>query len=567
MIFQSVVLIFNMKISIKGKHSLSLTQNDFITKGGEGEIYGKGSVIFKIYLDPKKMIPLAKIKELTEIREKNVLNPKDIILSQKNNPIGFTMDWIKDTSPLCKLFTNAFRNKNNITPDIINELIENMRDTIFKIHEKQCLIVDGNEFNYLVDPTFKIPYFIDVDSYQTKSFPATAIMPSIVDYHTKQFNKLSDWFSFAIVTCQLFIGIHPFKGSHPNYKKRDLEKRMRENVSIFNKETNLPPSVRDFGLIPNNWHDWFIRLFEKGERELPPTSMKELIKTAVKKTIIKSVDNLIITLIKEFKSNILYYKNVGLDILVKTEKEIIIGKYNFSSQIDTEVVMIERSNTPVAIKIEKQHLITKYRNFITSNNIKCEQKIIINNQLFIINKNKFSHVIIREINNNLLLGIGKTWNIMENSSEVFGNVIYQNILGKPYLFIPLNEKICMNISVPELIDSKIINMKYIDKVCIGVFFKDNEYKRFTIIFNEEHTKYSYSEIETDFYDVNFTVLPNGVTVSIIDEHKMQIFINNWEKNKIKEITNKIISTDMVLCNDQMQVQFFKENLLYSMKMT
>jgi hypothetical protein len=67
--------------------------------------------------------------------------------------------------------------------------------------------------------------------------------------------------------------------------------------------------------------------------------------------------------------------------------------------------------------------------------------------------------------------------------------------------------------------------------------------------------------------VNFTVLPNGITISIIDEHKMQIFVNNWQKNKIKEIINNIITTDMVLCNDQMQVQFFKDNLLYSMKMT
>jgi hypothetical protein len=229
--------------------------------------------------------------------------------------------------------------------------------------------------------------------------------------------------------------------------------------------------------------------------------------------------------------------------------------------------MIEKNNTPVLFKIEHNNLVTKYRNFIISHNIKCQKKLIIDNQLFIINGNKFSHIIIKEVNNNLLLGIGKTWNIMENSKEVFGNIIFQSILGKPFLFIPLNEKICINIQIPELEDCKIINMKYVDKVCIGVFFKDNEYKRFTIIFNEGHTKYSYSEIETDFYEVNFTVLPNGITISIIDEHKMQIFVNDYIKNKIKEITNNIITTDMVLCNDQMQVQFFKDNLLYSMKMT
>ena len=153
-----------MKYIIQGKGEIVVNQNDFISEGGEGKIYGVGDQILKIYTDLKKMIPYAKIQELQSLSRPNILFPKDIILL-KNQVVGFTMDYIKQTVALCKLFTNDFRNKNNIEPHTILKLVENMQETIVFIHDKGCLIVDGNEFNYLVDTkTYTIPYFIDVNS-------------------------------------------------------------------------------------------------------------------------------------------------------------------------------------------------------------------------------------------------------------------------------------------------------------------------------------------------------------------------------------------------------------------
>lgn len=133
------------------------------------------------------------------------------------------------------------------------------------------LIVDLNELNILVkDTTFDDVYFIDVDSYQTKSFPATAIMDSIRDRHATSYTNNTDWFSYGILSFQLFTGIHPFKGKHNKYSL--LDDRMLHNISVFNKEVSIPPIV-SLTSIPQVYKDWYIALFEEGKRLGPPSGV------------------------------------------------------------------------------------------------------------------------------------------------------------------------------------------------------------------------------------------------------------------------------------------------------
>jgi len=75
----------------------------------------------------------------------------------------------------------------------------------------------------MITNNYKTPIFLDVDSYQTPSFHADALMESVRDplIQNNKFTELSDWYSFGIVVFQMYIGIHPFKGRHPNFKKNE----------------------------------------------------------------------------------------------------------------------------------------------------------------------------------------------------------------------------------------------------------------------------------------------------------------------------------------------------------
>jgi DNA-binding helix-hairpin-helix protein with protein kinase domain len=166
----------------------SLTNKNFLASGGQASVYKVGNHAYKIFMDfntkkpnPTAMIPEKKIIELMQIKASNVLKPLDVVYDTHSDVIGYVMDFVPDSYPFSKLITKSFKKKNNFGIVESTHLLEEIQKTILSIHAAECLAPDINELNILVSKDFKTPYFIDADSYQTKSFKATAIMESIRD--------------------------------------------------------------------------------------------------------------------------------------------------------------------------------------------------------------------------------------------------------------------------------------------------------------------------------------------------------------------------------------------------
>jgi hypothetical protein len=558
---------------VNGK-KVDLLAKEFVSKGGEGSIYHKDDLAYKIYEDLSKMIPEAKIKELETLDKPNIVRPLDIIFDSTKAIVGFTMDWLGDeTNALCKLFTNSFRDANGITIDQTTELVENIKDTIFFIHNKNCLMVDGNEFNYLVGKDFITPYFIDVNSYQTPNFNATAIMPSIRDWSTQKFTTLSDWFSFAIVSFQLFVGIHPFKGNHPKYSRNDFEKRVIENVSVFHKGVSLPPTVRDFNLIPSSYKDWYYKLFEKGERKEPPTLPGKSQVIQIIASVVQSSNNFEITMLKEFKDELLFYGVIYGIPVAKTIKEIFISKTNYKTSLGTELLFAMPGLIPILIKIENNKL--KYHALkegykLKELDLECSDKMIVNNVLYIKNNEKLIEIEFNEMNGNIVPAIKTVWTIEPNSSKLFSNIIVQSVLGKTYVAIPL-PKLGQRSSfvikaIPELDKYRIVDAKYDNKVSMFIGYQNGDYFKIVVIFDDDYNKYKIRVIPTDYIPLNFITLDNGVVVSINDDSSIEIFTNRIDKDDVKKIKDPEINTSMRLFKDGMTVMFVSGNKVYKIRM-
>jgi DNA-binding helix-hairpin-helix protein with protein kinase domain len=303
-----------MKVFIKGKGEIELTDNDFIAEGGAGKVYGKQGLAFKIYLDPSNMIPLPKFNELSAIKNDRIIRPLDILLDPKTNKsIGFTMVLLDNshTTPLAQLFTLGFRRKYGVQPEDMVKLVLDLHKTYEDVHAAKCLMIDGNEFSFKVDNQMTKVYVLDVDSFQTPSYPATFQMESIKDWHTQGFNVNTDWFAWAIVTFQMMIGIHPFRGFHKIYKD-DFRERMQRNLSVFDKNVDLPPSVMPFTTIPPTLLAWYKAVFQDGKRMAPPSDYigGAIVITADIRRI-NGTDKFEITLVNTYASDLVEYLSVG----------------------------------------------------------------------------------------------------------------------------------------------------------------------------------------------------------------------------------------------------------------
>jgi len=564
-----------MKKYLVNGREIILSQQNYVTRGGEGLIFNIGSVGYKIYEDLKKMIPEAKIKELNQLQLKNIIRPIDIVYDAKKQLVGFTMDWLGDKmTALCKLFTNGFRNTNNITNDQTIELIENMKDIIKYVHEHDCLIVDNNELNSLVADDWVTPYFIDVNSWQTKSFPATAIMPSVQDYRSNGFSELTDWFSFAVISFQLFVGIHPFKGRHPNYGMNDFKKRIIDCVSVLNPKVTIPPVTRDFKNIPGPYMDWYLKLFEKGERLPPPLKAGQAAVVQPKLIIIQSTNKFDITEIASFDSTILFNNVINNLDITKTQSQLFLGKFPYVVSPGVEVVYVPFENIPVFIKIENNRSVFyspnpnyKIKNLLS---IQCTDKMIVNNVLYLKDKEKLIEMNIKRMNENIIISPKMTWKVEPNSSQLLSNIVFQSILGKAYVAIPIakysGSKMIIK-PVPELDEYKIIDGKYENRVCMFNIFKNNIYSKATLIFDETYTNYKFILVDdVDYIPINFVTLENGICVCITHDDAVEIFSNNIKHYSLTRVEDPIINSNMRLCHDATQVRFFQDNKLYTIKM-
>jgi hypothetical protein len=557
---------------VQGQGEIQLGKADFKAQGGEGAIYVKGSTAYKIYTDPRRAIPQAKILELSVLAQPNIIRPLDILLDGNNRPVGYSMHHVAKSHALCQLFPKAFRQRNNLTPEMMLRLVRKLREGVNHIHSKGILIVDLNEMNFLVKEDFHEIFFIDVDSYLTQSFPATVLMESVRDRHAHAFTAHSDWFSFAIVSFQMFVGIHPFKGTYTPFqnlpdKERKLDARMRANVSVLHPEVSVPASCLPFSIIPSPYLDWYRAVFEDGKR-LPPPESAHLSLSLASSSARPHAESchFEVTEVREFDSEIICHDG---PVTITQRSVYFDGKRYQKPKFDAKVATTSRSRHLIAAFMDGTR--PRFQNLTLnqdlSPHIEGEDVMLHNGQFYIKQHESILAVEFIELRGSSLLGVKLVANVMLKSTRMFEGLAIQNLLGGFYASVFPSSGVGHQTRLNELDGYQVIDARLDSNVLMVIAAKGGSYDKLIFRFADDFRSYDLRLVpEVSSISINFTVLDSGVVLHMTDEDNLEVFSRLKDCSNIKAIRDPSIESDVRLFHTGSQALIARSNKLYRIKM-
>lgn len=561
-----------MKVYVQGEGEVSLTKAHFVAEGGEGKVYRFGHMGYKVYHDPAKAIPVGKIQELSAIEDRNILAPRNALYASQNGQhVGHTFRFVQNTWTLCQLFPRAFREREGFDHKQAVQLVRALQNGVHAVHRANILIVDLNEMNFLVSHSFSTPYFIDVDSYQTPRYPATAIMPSVRDPSVRghDFTEGSDWFSFAIVSFQLFTGIHPFKGKHP--KVKGLEERMLAGISVFDTSVSLPKTVYPLDVIPSSYRKWFEDVFVRGARCEPPDETHHVVVLRPVVRLIAGTDNFEVTEIAEFKEPIRAAFVGGGYVVVYSDDQIFVnGRPVGYWPVPVVVGFTPKHGHPVAA-LPDQYVSMGLMDLVSRELLPAmlpEGQVMVSGEtLYVRSRDKILEITFTEVGNKVIASTRVAVNVLEHATKLFDGVAIQSLLGEPHVSVFPRPGACYQKMLPELKSHKLVQAKHDGGVLMVLAAEGGTYHRFVFRFDERYESYDVRKIEdVTPTDLNFIVLDSGICVCLNENEELELFSAQKGSQSVKTIQDPILGGDMRLLKQNGRVLFHRDTKLYRMTM-
>lgn len=561
----------NQKVTLEGRGVVTISDKDYVTAGGEGTVYRLADTAIKLYLDKSK-VDRDKVSRLSKIKHPSIAAPVGLALDAKSTPLGFYGPWANGTA-MPMLFTNDFRIRKSLTDADSSTLAEKMRETVQFAHDQNCVLVDGNELNWLADIRDRHslkPVIIDVDSWVTDGVipPVVAKMPSINDPHSKTVSISGDWYAWGVVTFLLYVGIHPFKGNLSGYKPSEMTRRMRDNASVFSKGIKLNAAVREFSAIPNRLRQWYEKTFSTAERSIPPSPF-DLSKAApaalIARTVVtatgklkheKVFDRLTDPVIRVFPCGAALTK--GKKIYDLPTKELIHKKVESPDcqliRVEDGWIMGDNGRFSFLKLGEEPELLSLYANGTA---------FTADDRLFLANDAGLNEVKLRQIGRNIVTigGPSQTWGCMFNSTHWFDGVGIMDALSAMFLIIPFGGNAVAQIRARELDGLKPLAAKSANRFASIIALDDaGIYRKIEFYFDAQYASYKVWEGVSEGPELNLTILPKGVAATIIEDGQLIIFVPSI--GTVNKLSDKDISTSMILGRHDNSVLYIRNGQVW-----
>lgn len=227
------------------KLTKSITNYPVITEGGEGIIYDLGNEVIKQF---KPHVNIAqkekKIKMLIAAQlPPCCVAPKDVVLDQKGNFIGYIMDKVSGDE-IKKLANKKYVQTLGITTKDIIEMLVEIQSILKLLHDKGIYIGDLNDQGILIDKKLGV-HFIDCDSWTIGEEKCDVAMDLFKDplLITNNFDAGTDTYAYYVMAWKSLTRVHPFGGTmNPDM---NIMERMKKGVHVINNPNiTLPRTTK-----------------------------------------------------------------------------------------------------------------------------------------------------------------------------------------------------------------------------------------------------------------------------------------------------------------------------------
>jgi hypothetical protein len=576
-----------MKLFIKNRgKEVDLNQHDLVGTGGEGNVFARGKTAYKVYHDPKHMLPAGKIQELAVITDPFVVRPQDVLVNAKGTPVGYTTMFVPNAWTLCQLFPLAFRQREGLTPDAMRDLIKKLQERVSNVHAAGILIVDANEMNFLVGRKFQNVYCIDVDSYQTPHYPAQAIMDSIRDWSAQQFSELSDWYSYGILAFQMFIGVHPFKGRYHGklleFKgrlKTDAEddvfavtrRRMQASVSVFDPDVGIPGASLPLDTIPSAYRKWFEAVFAEGKR-LPPPSAFDIVLVPVVLPVkaVTGTDLLDISEVGEYEGTVANVWSDGACLVVSTDKGVWLDAARTNSSPASHCGFSPKAGRAVATVAGPGSKTSLYnltdRVDLGPLMLAVEEVSSYDGRIYVRTENKVNEIILTDAGAQVIVSTQEVVQTLPHATRLYSGVVIQRLLGTTYVSLLIQSGGALQVALKELDAYRVIDAKFDHGVLMVVGEKHGQYDRLVFRFDNSGGHDSRIVSGIAYAGLNFVTLDSGVCACLNEDEKLEVFSAKRGSTTIKYVEDPVLSGDMRLAKQAGQVLFYRGSKVYRMRL-
>ncbi len=286
-----------------GNKTLILRPTDVVGKGGEADVYLKGSEAYKIFklpthpdlagspgeqqaakerLDEHQKKLLAFPKNLPS----HVVVPEELVRDKRGLVAGYRMRFLDNAEVLLRYGERSFRDQ-GIDDQNVVKILADLHRTVSGLHQRRVVIGDFNDLNVLVRGTEA--FIIDADSMQFGNFPARMFTAKFVDpllcdpsasnvRMARPHTSDSDWYAFLVMLMQSLLFVGPYGGVYrPKDHKKQVPHDVRplKRITVFNPEVRYPRPARPYSILPDTLLHYFEEVFEKDKRGVPPLPLIE----------------------------------------------------------------------------------------------------------------------------------------------------------------------------------------------------------------------------------------------------------------------------------------------------